>query len=293
MEIVKIPVNGMTFHCRIDGDKENEMVVLLHGFPESSLMWRKLMSNLSEKGFFCVAPDLRGYSPEACPKGKKNYQLDALINDVKQIAETFSKSPFHLIGHDWGAAIGWKFVYDHPSKIQSWTGMSVPHLQSFGHAIFNDPKQMKMSSYIRAFQWPWLPEMKIRKKDFAIFRRLWKYHDEDEIDNYLNIFRNGKQLTAALNFYRANYSLLKSAGQKEIMGAVSCPTLFIWGAKDPAIGRTAVSNGHDLCKGPYEFVELDTGHWLMQTSFDEVNEAIMKHLNTYKVANRFEQNNHE
>ncbi|WP_298902206.1 alpha/beta hydrolase [uncultured Psychroserpens sp.] len=278
-ETIQIKINDLIFDCRTDGNKDNELVILLHGFPETSYMWKQLMSRFSEKGFYCVAPNLRGYSKNACPKGKKHYSLDQLSKDVLNISRYLNTSKFHLVGHDWGAAIGWKLVHDYQDNILSWTGISVPHLQAFGKAIVVDPEQIKMSQYIKNFQLPFLPEIQIRKHDFKVFKKLWKHSKSDEIDDYLSVFRNPKQLTAALNYYRGNYKLLKTAAKKQILGDIEVPTLFIWGNKDLAIGSFSVDESHQYMRSDYEFIELDAGHWLIQTNYQELNEAITKHLN--------------
>jgi pimeloyl-ACP methyl ester carboxylesterase len=277
-ETIKIKIENLIFDCRTDGDKENELVIFLHGWPETSHMWKKLMSGLSEKGFYCVAPNLRGYSKEACPKGKKHYGLDQLTEDVLNISKFMNKSKFHLVGHDWGAAIGWKVVHDHPENILSWTGISVPHLQAFGKAMVVDSEQGKMSQYIKNFQLPYLPEMQIRKNDFSILKRLWKHSEPNEVDDYLEIFRNPKQLTASINYYRSNYKLLKNAAKDRILGDIHVPTLFIWGTKDVAIGAYSVGESHRYMKNDYEFIALDSGHWLVQTNYQELKKAITRHI---------------
>ncbi|TXN36972.1 alpha/beta hydrolase [Flagellimonas hymeniacidonis] len=277
-ETIQIKIDDLTFDCRTDGDKENELVIFLHGWPETSYMWKKLMSHFSKNGFYCVAPNLRGYSKNACPKGKKHYSLDKLSKDVLGISNFLNKSKFHLLGHDWGAAIGWKVVHDHQDRILSWTGISVPHLQAFGKAIVVDMEQSKMSQYIKDFQLSYLPESRIRKDDFKILKKLWKNSESNEIDNYLEVFKNPKQLTASLNYYRSNYKLLKSAATKQILGDINVPTLFIWGNKDIAIGSYAVSESHQYMKNEYEFLELDSGHWLIQTKYQELKKVITKHI---------------
>lgn len=281
-EKIEVNIGNLKFDCRVAGNKENELVILLHGFPETSYMWKKLMNDISEMGFYCVAPNLRGFSKGACPKGIQNYVLEKLTNDIIGISKYFGGSKFHLVGHDWGAAIGWKLVHDNPNAILSWTGISVPHLQAFGDAIVNDQEQRRMSKYVRAFQWPYLPEIKIRKNDFKLFRKLWKNSEPDEIEDYLKVFRNRKQLTATLNYYRSNYKQLKKAANDHILGNIYVPTLFIWGHKDMAIGPVAVKNSHQYIKNDYEFIELDSGHWLIQTNFQELKEAIKKHLGRFK-----------
>jgi len=277
-ETIQVKIGDLLFDCRTQGSKEDELIIFLHGFPETSYMWKKLMSSLSEKGYYCVAPNLRGFSKGACPKGKKHYRVDKLANDVLAISKFLNKSKFHLVGHDWGAAIGWKVVHDHQDAIISWTGISVPHLQAFGKAIVVDQEQSKMSQYIKNFQLPFLPEMQIRKNDFEIFKKLWKNSESNEIDDYLKVFRNPKQLTAALNYYRGNYKQLKKAAEFQILGDIHVPTLFIWGNKDVAIGSYSVSESHQYMKNDYEFIELDSGHWLIQTNYQELEKAITRHV---------------
>ncbi|WP_431124369.1 alpha/beta fold hydrolase [Flagellimonas flava] len=275
---IQVKTGKLIFDCLVDGNKEGELILFLHGFPESSYMWRKLMSHLAQNGFYCVAPDQRGFSKGACPSGKKNYRLDKLAQDVLDISKVLGKSKFHLVGHDWGAAVGWKVVHDHKDVILSWAGISVPHPQAFGKAIVVNDEQRKMSQYIKNFQWPYLPERGIRKNNFKAFRRLWKYSEPDEVEAYLKIFSNPKQLTATLNYYRSNYKLLKMAANRKMFGDIHVPTLFIWGKKDLAIGSYSVGEGHRYMKNDYEYLELDGGHWLIQTNYQDLEKAISNHI---------------
>ena len=278
-------IDDLVFDCRVSGNEENELVILLHGFPESSYVWREIMADISGRGFYCIAPNLRGYSKGARPHGKKNYSLNKLATDVVEIAKYAGREKFHLIGHDWGSAIGWKVAHDYPRSLLSWTGLSVPHLQSFFKAVRNDQEQIKMSRYIKDFQWPLLPELKIQKNDFQIFRELWKNSSNDEVEDYLTMFRGKGALTSALNYYRSNYDLLKEASKKNIMGDITVPTLFIWGEHDEAIGSSSVEDGHQYCIGYYKFLQLDGGHFLIQTKSKEVKTAISEHLTKFRTGN--------
>jgi pimeloyl-ACP methyl ester carboxylesterase len=271
-------VNNLTFDCYVSGNESDPLVLLLHGFPETAHMWLSLMDELADAGFYCVAPNQRGYSKGARPRGKKHYTLSKLSADVLGMVQALGREQFHLIGHDWGAAIGWKVVHDHPAKILSWTGLSVPHLQAFFGAVAKDKDQRQRSRYMSAFQFPLLPEMNIRKNDFRIFRRLWKYSSKIEVENYLSVFRDKKTLTAALNYYRANGGLVKRAMQSQIIGDITVPTLFIWGENDKAIGPVSVENGHKYMKGYYKFLPLEAGHWLIQTKYEEIHVAVKEHL---------------
>ena len=281
-EIKKIKVKNFTFDCRTDGEEKDELVIFLHGWPETSYMWKKLMSSISKKGFYCVAPNLRGYSKEACPKEIEQYSLDKLAEDVIGIFKSFDKQNFHLVGHDWGAIIGWKLAHDHKDKILSWTGISVPHPQSFGKAMVMDEEQIKMSQYVKNFQTPNLPEEQIRKDDFKTLRKLWENCPNEQIEDYLKVFSRPNQLTATLNYYRSNYKLLKSALQTEILGDINVPTLFIWGNKDIAISSTSINRHHQYMKNEYEFLELNSEHWLIQTKYQELKKVITNHIKRNK-----------
>lgn len=277
-ETTRIKIDNLIFECRTDGDVENELIIFLHGWPETSSMWKKLMSSFSKNGFYCVAPNLRGYSKDACPEGKEHYGLHKLANDVLGIPIFLKKPKFHLVGHDWGALIGWKLAHDHQEKVLSWTAISVPHPQAFGKAMITNEEQIKMSQYIKNFQIPNIPEKQLAKDNFKVLRKLWKNSNADEIEDYLKVFRNPKQLTASLNYYRSNYDLLKRAAKEEILGGINVPSLFIWGNKDLAIGSYSVNESHQYMKNDYEFLELDSGHWLIQTNYQELEEAISNHI---------------
>ncbi len=200
-----INLGALQFDCRVAGNEKDELVILLHGFPETSIMWTALMADLIPKGFFCLAPNMRGYSKNACPKGKKHYTIEKLGQDILDLATAIGKDKFHLIAHDWGAVIGWYLAYHFPTKILSYTALSVPHLKGFFQALQTDPDQQQRSNYIKLLVIPFIAEYKIRKNDFKLFRKLWKHSREVELEDYIKTFQEKKVLTAALNYYRANF----------------------------------------------------------------------------------------
>lgn len=280
VQLKEIPLGGLTFNIRVSGKEGEELVIFLHGFPETSHMWTILMEKVSSLGFHCVAPDMRGYSPKACPRGKKHYSIKLLSEDILNLASAFNKDRFHLIGHDWGAAIGWNILYQHTERIISWTGMSVPHTNAFGRAVKKNKDQQKRSRYIKWFMVPILPEFWIRRNNFKLFRKLWKHSSKEEVAHYLDVFSRRGALTAALNYYRANM------GRKKFptLGKIKTPTLFIWGKYDVAIGKMAAEGNHKYMDGDYTYLALEGGHWLIQTNYSEVEAAIIAHLTNYHSA---------
>lgn len=282
VDIVNKEVNGMTFKCRVAGNPTGEPVILLHGWPETSHMWIGLMEKLSAEGYYCIAPDQRGFSPQARPEKVKDYAIEFLAEDVIGIADAFGIKNFQLVGHDWGSAIGWAVVAFHPERVKSWTAMSVPHLKAFSDAIRFDKKQEKMSQYMAFFQWRGIPEWFLLKKDRLNLRKTWKKSSPEELQEYLDVIGNKPALKSTLGYYRANYKLLKKGQKMDNYLEVKTPTLMIWGKKDIAIGRTSVEGTAQYMKGDYQYVELDAGHWLMQEAFDACYNPINEHLAKYK-----------
>ena len=273
-KISTLKIGDLEFNCRVSGDEKNELVIFLHGFPETSMMWSRLMDRVSSEGFYCLAPDMRGYSQGACPRGAESYRLQALSQDILNMADQLGARKFHLVGHDWGAVIGWNIVYNNPDRIMSWTALSIPHSRAFGKALKTDPEQKRKSRYIGWFLIPILPEIVIRQGDLKRFRKLWKHSSTEEVEDYLSVFRRKASLTAALNYYRANIG----RGKRLTIGNIGTPTLFIWGKYDLAVGATAAHASHKYMKGDYTFLEFEGGHWLIQTNYNEVESALLKHL---------------
>ncbi|MDP6909670.1 MAG: alpha/beta fold hydrolase, partial [Flavobacteriales bacterium] len=89
IDTVNKEVNGMVFRCRVAGDPTHEPVLLLHGWPETSHMWVQMMEKLSTEGYYCVAPDQRGFSPGARPTKVKDYAIQFLVGDVIGLADAF------------------------------------------------------------------------------------------------------------------------------------------------------------------------------------------------------------
>ncbi len=276
-----IKANGFEYLCRTAGlDNDGELVIFLHGFPESSIIWQNIIVKLAKEGYRCLAPNQRGYSDGARPEGYENYTYRLLANDVIGFAEAVGcTGKFHLVGHDWGSGIGWSVLNLFPERIQSWVAMSTPYSKAFGWAMKIDPEQYKKSTYIREFKEPDKPEASLAANDFKRLRAYWKGFSQEIIDDYLTIFSQLSARTATVNWYRAMLGIKNDI----TYGDIYTPTAFIWGNNDIAIGRAGVEKNHEYMKGYYSFHELDAGHWLMQFNEDECTRIIIDHIEKFSI----------
>ena len=276
-----LKMNGMEYLCRTAGlEQDGELVIFLHGFPESSIIWEKTMSKLASLGYRCLAPDQRGYSDGARPDGYENYSLKQLSADVIGFADVMDCSgKFHLVGHDLGAAVGWSVVTLYPERIQTWTAMSVPHWDAYKWALENDPVQKQKGAYVTKFMEPEVPESLIAANDYAVLRHLWEGFDQETLEDYMRIFSQPEARTAVINWYRG----IMQVEEQIPYGDVETPTAFIWGNEDLALARAGVEKSHTYMKGYYDFHELNAGHWLTQFNEPEVSEIIINHIQKFPV----------
>ena len=270
-----INLDKFIFNCRVSGiENKGEAVILLHGFPETSRMWYQLMPILANEGFKVIAPDQRGYSKGARPSQISDYTIDKLSKDITDIADAFQLEKFHLIGHDWGSAVGWYTVSINADRIISWTALSVPHLDAFFESIATDKEQQQKSQYMSFFKKPILPELYFKIFGYKYLKDIWRKSSTLEIEKYLEVFKQRGTLKDSLNWYRANIN-----NSNNLIGNIETSTLILYGIKDMAIGEKSVDESAKYLKGEYNIEKLDVGHWLIQESFESVSNSILKHLN--------------
>lgn len=124
-----VSVNGITMHIAEKGPKEGPFVLLLHGFPDLWYTWRHQISGLSSLGYHAVAPDLRGYGDSDSPESFSEYTCLNVVADLVALLDTVAgdQEKVFLVGHDWGAIIGWFLCLFRPEKIKGFVCLSVPY----------------------------------------------------------------------------------------------------------------------------------------------------------------------
>lgn len=275
--IVRIDANGFEFRARVAGiDQDGPTVILLHGFPVTSAMWEPLITPLADAGYRVIAFDQRGYSPGARPAETSAYAMPNLVSDVIAIADAVGAEKFHLIGHDWGSAVGWNTVIEHTDRVLSWTGLSIAHPSAFADALQNDPDQQARSRYFLLFIMPFIPETLFTFNNLFILNGAYVGMLPSQQEEYRLVFSEPGALTSALNWYRQMGSSFESSQPDDV--EISTPTLFIWGNDDPSAGRAAVDAQEKYMKGPYRLLELDGDHWLVTGHSAEIIQAVLEHL---------------
>jgi pimeloyl-ACP methyl ester carboxylesterase len=158
IEPLQLPARGLAFDALAAGPPTGELVVLLHGFPQTSACWTLLLETLAAAGYRAVAPNQRGYSPTARPATVSAYRLPELVADVVAVADRLDAETFHLVGHDWGGLVAWRLAGQQPERVATLTAVSTPHPRAFARALLAGSQGLR-SAYIPVFRLPRLPEL--------------------------------------------------------------------------------------------------------------------------------------
>lgn len=270
MEQLRVQSGDLVLDAVATGPVDGTVIVLLHGFPQDSWCWRRVCPGLADAGFRVVAPDLRGYSPDARPTDVQAYAMTHLVDDVLAVIDAAGGGPVHLVGHDWGAAIAWHVAGRHPDRLLSLTALSVPHPLAFVEALTHDADQRARSQYMRDWSDPGTEQ---RMLDSGL-RDVFAPVDEVDTEHYLAGLRQPGAMTAALNFYRA-----QSRADLDGLGPVRTPTLHVWSDADAALGRAGAEATERYVEGPYRFEVLEgISHWIPEQAADKVVRLVLTHL---------------
>jgi pimeloyl-ACP methyl ester carboxylesterase len=275
VEPLELPAGACRFSGRVAGPPDGRLVILLHGFPQTSRSWLEQLSALAERGYRAVAPDQRGYSPGARPDGVEHYRIDHLVSDVIAIADEMGGHRFDLVGHDWGAGVAWHTAARYPSRLRTLTVVSMPHPRALGDAL-RHAEQAARSAYVAFFRTPKAPELALLAGGGVGLRRLLAGTGvpPEAADEYVAALSQPGALTAALNWYRANdvHALAE-------IGPVTTPTLYVWSTGDVAVGRRAAEGTAAFVEGPYRFEVLDgVSHWVPEEAGAELGRVLLEHL---------------
>ena len=274
-EVVQIPLGELSFRARIAGfEHEGPGLILLHGFPETSIMWEPLIARAAEAGFRVVAFDQRGYSPGARPDRIEDYEISNLIQDLMGIADAVGFERFHLVGHDWGSIVGWAAAAGAPDRVLSWASLSIPH----PGAIRDPAVPPSMPGYVRVFRVPGLAETLLGFGGrWMLQSQLYASMPASHRAEYDAVFGEPGALRAALNWYRA----APSDGPAQLLGEpLEQPVFYIYGKRDMPVfvAPEVQARMPGFVRGPFESVALDAGHWLIQEEETPVVDGVLAHL---------------
>jgi len=264
--------DGVSLAVHVEG--EGTPVVLLHGFPDSSYLWRKQAPALADAGFRVVAPDLRGFGESDRPQEVDGYRITTLAADVVAILDALGIVRAHVVGHDWGAALAWVLAGLHPDRVDRLVAMSVGHPNTARDASV---EQREKSWYVLWFQFEGLAEEVLPRDDWKLLRE-W-IRGNGDLERYVQDLARPGALRAGLNWYRANLPPQRELRPRRELPRVAASTLGLWSSGDDYLVESRMLRSADYVDGGWRYERIDgASHWLQLDAPERVNDLLVDFL---------------
>jgi pimeloyl-ACP methyl ester carboxylesterase len=294
-DTLTLALNGRIAAALTWGPQDGPLALLLHGFPDSARTWRHLGPYLVERGWYAVAPYLRGYAPSSLASDG-SYQVGALARDAIELRDALrGDERTVIIGHDWGSMAACGASNAAPEKFAAVVLLAVPPLAALVRRARPGPRllrslpvwlqQLPRSWYMAAAQVPLVSE-RLGTSLITLLWRRWApgYEHDADLRAALEALPTVRHRRAALAYYRALWNpLYRSARyrreQRQAHQPMTARTLYLHGAADkcvrPDLGAAALDV---LPEGSIHQVIPGAGHFLHLERPELVNRQIADFL---------------
>jgi haloacetate dehalogenase len=276
-----VDVGEAVIHVRRGGS--GPALLLLHGIPETHVMWRKVAPQLAER-FTVVATDLRGYGDSSKPPSGHDhaaYSKRALARDQVAVMRALGFDEFCVAGHDRGARCAYRMALDHPTRVRK---LAVLDIVPTGEVLRRANLEWALDFWVwLLLSQPYdLPERLLAADPRVLFDHMldnWS-GDPAAIDasaraEYLRTFRHPATMHAICEEYRASIAHDRRHDEEDRgQRRITCPVLALWSKQSKFHARYDVL---DIWRGWADDVRgraLDCGHFLPEEAPDETYEEL-------------------
>jgi haloacetate dehalogenase len=228
-------VNGQAIFYRTAG--HGPPVLLLHGFPQTHVMWHAIAPMLAGQ-FTVVAADLRGYGQSSKPEGTENYTFRHMAADQIALMQALGHERFHLAGHDRGGRVAHRLALDAPDQVLSLALMDIVPT----HLLLNDLTKEVAAAYYHWFFLPQpypFPESMIAHDPDAYFESCLLGWGAAQLDDfapealaaYRDAWRDKDTIRGMCADYRAALHYDFDLDAADLSRRVTAPALVLYGAQ--------------------------------------------------------------
>jgi haloacetate dehalogenase len=255
---------------------EGPPLLLLHGFPQTHILWRKVAPNLA-KNYTLIMPDLRGYGDSGKPPAGDNhvnYSKRSMARDQIEVMEQLGFRQFALVSHDRGSRVAHRLTLDYPDHVTKLVMMDICPT----HYMYRTTDKEMASTYFHFFffiQPAPFPETLIGRSvdetlTFFMGSVMPNGIEPEAYAEYRRCFSNPATIHAACEDYRAAASIDLEHDEVDMDRKITCPLLVLWGAKG-LVGRKydALSIWRERAT-KVSGKALSGGHWLPEECPNEM-----------------------
>lgn len=250
------------------GSANAPLVVMIHGFPDFWYSWRHQMAALS-KDYQVVAIDQRGYNLSDKPRGKENYDMSLLVEDVRAVVKHLGREKAIIVGHDWGGRVAWGFAMKYPEMTHRLIVCNLPHPRGVAFERAHNNEQKLNTAYAQRFR------QEDAAKSLTAEALSNRVKDPKEREHYLEAFRRS-DFEAMLNYYKQNYPAPPYLEDTSPVVKVKPPVLLIHGLDDKALMPGALNRTWEWLERDLTLVTIPgVGHFVQNDAAEFVS-AMMK-----------------
>lgn len=264
----RIVVDGLTLNVIVEGSGPD--VLLVHGFPDDHLLWRRQIPELTAAGYRVIAPDTRGCGDSDVAPRLADYRIERLLADLLGVLDALGIERVRLVGHDWGAVQAWQLAMRHPQRVDRLIALSVGHPAAYAAGGL---AQRLRGYYLWLLQVPGLVEFLSVRRDWSMFRRTSGF--PEEFPRWRERLARPGRLTAGFNYYRANPGLFRSRSGVR----VRVPVVGVWSSGDHALVERQMTGSASFCDAGWQYERLaGCNHWFPLSAPAETNRLLLRHL---------------
>lgn len=264
-ESVSIVINGVRLHVRMAG--AGYPLILLHGWPQTSYCWRKVMPLLAPH-FRVIAPDLRGFGDSEKPDGP--YDKRTVATDIIAMAHSLGYGHSLVAGHDIGGRVAYRLALDHPDFVDGLISLAGRY-SPLGEELLFSKEQSAERWYFFFHNVVGLPEALITGRESVYlehFYRHWSYRadwlSESDLAEYSRAYATPGALRGGFEHYRAALGADVDQWKQDAGRQIDTPTLVLWGENDP-VSPMAWTRGFDKVFSRLDMVVYpECGHFIAE-----------------------------
>jgi haloacetate dehalogenase len=284
----QIKTSGTTIHTVYGGNKNGPPLLLLHGIPETHVLWRKVAPALAQD-YFLVMPDLRGYGDSGKPAGGGDhfaYSKRAMAQDQVEVMKHLGFEKFVLVGHDRGGRAAHRMALDHPEVLTKLVILDIVPT----YLLYQHITQEFATIFYHWFllvQPPPFPETIVQNSAeyFLKCTLLWlgghpitetvpDFVGPEVFQEYLRTFRNPETIRAICEDYRAAASIDLEHDKADLDKKIQCPLLVLWSEKGPFHRMYNVLQTWQDRAISARGRAMPTGHFLPEQMPDELTQEL-------------------
>jgi pimeloyl-ACP methyl ester carboxylesterase len=269
----EVPGDGVMLSVLDEGEGEPTLL-LLHGFPDSSRLWRHQVPRLAGAGLRAIAPDLRGFGDSDKPESVDEYRITRSVADMIALLDELGIERARVVGHDWGAVVAWVLAAVAPDRVERLAVLSVGHPNAARQRTVEDRER---GWYMLLFQFEGVAEELVSRDDWRLLREFLR--GDGDVEHYVADLARPGALTAALNWYRANSRPDRELAPRRDVPAVPAPTLGMWSTRDHYLREEPMLRSAEHVTGPWRYERVEgASHWMTLDAPDRVSELLVEFL---------------